>query len=80
MKILLFGSLREDVGEDVVAEVPAEGCSIRMLRERLAARGPSFAPLAGPSVLACVDQEIVREDRVVRPGQEVAFFRPLSGG
>lgn len=80
MKILLFGSLREDVAGEVAAEVPAEGCSIGVLRERLVASDPSYAPLAGPSVLACVDREIVGDDRVVRPGQEVAFFRPVSGG
>ena len=80
MKILLFGSLREDIAGEVAEEVPVEGCSIRVLRERLVARDPSYAPLGRPSVLACVDQEIVRDDRVVRPGQEVAFFRPVSGG
>lgn len=80
MRILLFGGLREDIAGEVAVEVPAEGCSIRALRERLVASDPSYAALAHPSVLACVDQEIVREDRVVRPGQEIAFFRPLSGG
>jgi cyclic pyranopterin phosphate synthase len=80
VRIMLFGSLREDVAQEVVGEVPAEGCSIRVLREMLVARDPSYAALGRPSVLACVDQEIVRDDRVVRPGQEVAFFRPVSGG
>jgi molybdopterin converting factor small subunit len=80
VKILLFGSLREDVAQEVAGEVPAEGCSIGVLREMLVARDPAYAPLARPSVLACVDREIVRDDRVVRPGQEIAFFRPMSGG
>ena len=80
VKILLFGSLREDIAGEVAEEVPEEGCSIGVLRGMLVARDPSHAPLARPSVLACVDQEIVRDDHVVLPGQEVAFFRPVSGG
>lgn len=80
MRILLFGSLREDIAREVAQEIPAEGCSIGTLREMLVASDPSYAPLARPSVRAFVDREIVREDCVVRPGQEVGFFPPLSGG
>lgn len=80
MRILLFGSLREDIAREVAAEIPAQGCSIRELRAMLVARDQCCAPLARPSNRACVDREIVPEDHVVRPGQEIAFVSPLSGG
>ena len=80
LKILLFGRLGEEIGRDIVADVPAEGCTVAALRKRLVAGDPACAPLARPSVRACVDQVIVAEDFVVRPGQEVAFVPPLSGG
>jgi molybdopterin synthase sulfur carrier subunit len=80
VKILLFGALGEEIGREVEGELPPEGCSVADLRRLLVDRNPSCAPLARPSVRACVDQAIVPEDFVVRPGQEVAFVPPLSGG
>jgi sulfur-carrier protein len=38
------------------------------------------AALAGPGVQVAVDQAIVRGDRAVGPGSEVAFLPPMSGG
>jgi molybdopterin synthase sulfur carrier subunit len=80
MKILLFGSLREDIGVDVSEDLPSEGCSIATLRRLLVAKSDSYAPLARPSVRASVDQVLVPDDYVIRPGQEVAFFPVFSGG
>jgi molybdopterin converting factor small subunit len=80
VKILLFGSLRDEIPGEVTGDIPAAGCSIRALRAMLVAGDPSRAPLARPSIRACVEHEIVLEDHWVRPGQEIAFVSPLSGG
>lgn len=80
MKILLFGQLGEQLGRELDGDVPEDGCSIAALRRMLVQKDPAYAPLAGPSIRACVDQILVREDFVVRQGQEVAFVPPLSGG
>ena len=80
MKILLFGQLGEQLGRELDTDVPEDGCSIAALRRMLVQKDPACAPLAGPSIRACVDQILVREDFVVRQGQEVAFVPPLSGG
>lgn len=80
MKILIFGSLRNDIAKEVAGDIPPRGCSIRELRAMLVASDPCYAPLARPSIRACVDREIVLDDHVVRPGQEIAFVSPLSGG
>ena len=80
LKILLFGNLGETFGREVTGDVPPEGCSIAQLRQMLVKSNPSFEPLARPSIRAAVDQVIVAEDFIVRPGQELAFLPPLSGG
>lgn len=81
VKIQLFGRLAERLGREAILEVP-EGCTLRDLRQALAKVSPASASdLVHPSVLASVDQEIMRDDSfVVQPGQELAFFPPLSGG
>jgi molybdopterin synthase sulfur carrier subunit len=80
LKIMLFGSLGEAIGRELTVDFPPEGCSVSALRKLLVERDPAFAPLARPSTRACVDQVIVPEDCIIRPGKEVAFIPPLSGG
>ena len=80
MKILLFGSLGQEIGREIAADRPPGGCSVAALRQRLAAQDPAYAALARPSIRACVDQVIVAEDFVIHSGHEVAFVPPLSGG
>jgi sulfur-carrier protein len=80
VKILLFGSLRDAIGAEIAQHVPLEGCSIARLRKLIVANDEACAPLASSSVRASVDKVLVREDHIVRPGQEVAFFPMFSGG
>jgi sulfur-carrier protein len=81
MKILFFGKLAERVGRVVEHDVDAGGCTVAELRRSLAAALPEIADTLGrSSTRACVDQQMVGEDASVRPGQEVAFLPPLSGG
>ena len=80
-KIEFCGSLGELVGREVEVDLPPAGCTVAELRQLLCDRYPhAAADLARPSVRACVDQDIALEARHVRPGQEIAFFPPLSGG
>jgi sulfur-carrier protein len=79
--ILFFGRLADRMGRDVIADLPDEGCTVAELRRLLSDRHPhAAAELARPSVRACVDQEIVPETCIIRPGQEIAFIPPVSGG
>lgn len=81
MKILFFGSLGDRIGREVEVTVPAEGCAVSELRQMISAGNPNAASaLASSSVRACVDDVIVPDTFVLRPGSEVAFFPPLSGG
>ena len=81
MKVLFFGRLGERLGSELEVDPPGDGWTVADLRESLCSRNELFRDALGQSgVRACVDQVIVPEDAYVRPGQEVAFIPPLSGG
>jgi molybdopterin converting factor subunit 1 len=80
-RILFFGRLGDEFGREVDVDLPAGGCTVGELRALLAERLPSPTDsLRQRRVNVCVDQEIVRDSAFVRPGQEIAFMPPLSGG
>jgi molybdopterin converting factor subunit 1 len=87
MKILYFAWLRERVGlgEEEV-DPPAEIGTVAQLIAWLSARSPghasAFAPLAdGRRLVRCaVNQDFAQPDALVSPGDEIAFFPPVTGG
>lgn len=80
-RILFFGRVGEHLGPDCHFDVPAEGCRIGDIRRALAMREQATADtLLRPDVRASVDQVVVGDDAVARPGQEIAFFSVFSGG
>jgi sulfur-carrier protein len=72
-KIAFYGKLAERIGREIEIDLPAEGCTIAALRAR-------FDRLDRATVRACVNDETVDEDHVVRAGDRVDFLPPLSGG
>ena len=78
-RVLLFGPLRDLAGwreRDV-----AEADSIEALRALLAREDARLGQaLAAPGVQVALDQSIVRGDRPLAAGAEVAFLPPMSGG
>ncbi len=83
MKILYFAWLRERVGtgaEEVAP--PATVATVGQLVDWLKARGGGHArALADPSLVrVAVNQEYVTLTHPVRPGDEIAFFPPVTGG
>jgi molybdopterin converting factor subunit 1 len=83
MRVLYFAWLRQKVGlaEEEVAP-PAEVRDVAGLVAWLAARSPAYAgAFADPrQVRAAVNQDFAPPDHPVRPGDEVAFFPPVTGG
>lgn len=83
MKLLYFAWLRSKVGfgEETVAP-PAEtvtvGQLIDWLKGRSAGHAAAFADLR--VVRVAVNQEYVQMTAPVKPGDEVAFFPPVTGG
>jgi len=81
MRIGFFGRLGERIGREVDLDLPADACTVADLRLHLARQFPAASgDLASGSLRACVDEAIVPDSHVVRPGQRVEFFPPLSGG
>ena len=76
--MLLFGRLSDLAGW---REREIEAASIAGLRARLAEEDARLGEaLSGPGVQVALDQAIVRGDRPLGAGAEVAFLPPMSGG
>lgn len=83
IKVLYFAWFCEKTGtaaEDVAppASVRTVGDLVAWLKGRDAGRAAAFADPA--VVRVAVNQEYVKLDHAVNPGDEVAFFPPVTGG
>lgn len=78
--ILFFGALTDAFGRSRMIDVPAEGVTLADLRQRLAAGPAERAAIEHAGTRAAIDQRLAGDEVPVRPGQEVAFFSPVSGG
>jgi sulfur-carrier protein len=83
LTILYFAWLRERVG--TAAEelsLPPAMATVADLIEHLAARGPAYAAAFANrrSVRCAVNQEFAPVSTALHPGDEVAFFPPVTGG
>jgi sulfur-carrier protein len=81
--ILYFAWLRERIGsgqEHLL--VPDDVNSVAKLVDYLTARGPGYAAAFQNrrTVRCAVNQEFANPDAPIRPGDEVAFFPPVTGG
>ncbi len=81
--ILYFAWLRERVGlnEEALA-LPGGHVSVADLTDMLAARGGGYASaFQNRRTIRCaVNQEFADATAVIRDGDEVAFFPPVTGG
>ena len=83
IKILYLASLREQLGkpgEDL--EIPSATSTVAGLRALLMARGGAWqtALAQGRALRVAVNQEMAQPATSVKPGDEVAFFPPVTGG
>jgi len=79
IRVLLFGQLKDIVGEreEVVEMEP--GAKLASLVARYADRYPKFQALAG-SIACSVNEEYAGASAVLRDGDEVGLLPPVSGG
>ncbi|MFO0995583.1 MAG: molybdopterin converting factor subunit 1 [Alphaproteobacteria bacterium] len=83
MKVLYFAWLKARTGfaEEVVSppgDVATVGSLIAWLKGRSPGHAKAFAELS--VVRAAVNQDFADLDHPVGPGDEVAFFPPMTGG
>jgi sulfur-carrier protein len=81
VKVLYFASLREQVGTPG-EELASSPTTVAGLRALLIARGGAWqsALAQGRALRVAVNQEMAQPTTQIRPGDEVAFFPPVTGG
>ena len=83
MRVLYFAWVRQKVGtaEEEISPPPEVG-DVSGLMVWLAGRSPGHAAAFANArqIRAAVNQDFATPDHSVRPGDEVAFFPPVTGG
>ena len=80
LKVLLFATLKDRAGQNhVTVDLPDDTSSVARVKDALVERFPALAP-SMPTAVSAVNQEFAEANQVVRDGDEVAFFPPVSGG
>ena len=78
--IRLFAVLKDRAGRDAL-QVNFSGRTVSDLLEMLSLEQPALAELLAPGrIMIAVNQEFVRQDAVLKNGDEVALMPPFSGG
>ncbi|HIG43536.1 MAG: MoaD/ThiS family protein [bacterium] len=82
VKVVLFASLRESLGESVFSLDLVDGCRVCGLVDTLAkSRGQNWRDLlSAEKVLSAVNHTMVDAQQLLENGDEVAFFPPVTGG
>lgn len=82
IKILYFAALRDALGcAEESMLLPAGVATIGELRTYLAGRGDSWNALqTGHNIRAARNQRMAQPGEAVQPGDEIAFFPPVTGG
>ncbi len=83
VKVLYFAALREQLGcSDEGLDLPEDVATVAGLRAHLMARGGAWqTSLASTRALrVAVNQDMAQPTTPVKPGDEVAFFPPVTGG
>jgi molybdopterin converting factor subunit 1 len=81
--VLYFAWLRERTGRsEETLTLPAGVASVTDLVDHLAAQGPGHAAAFQnrTTVRCAINQEFADPSAPIRPGDEVAFFPPVTGG
>ncbi len=83
MKVLYFAWLRQKIGSgEERVEPPATVETVAALVEWLKARSPGHAAAFAntKAVRVAINQEFADWSAAIRPGDEIAFFPPVTGG
>ena len=83
LKVVFFASIREALGEgEFLLDEPMEDEHLSALVARLVARYGKDArdAIAAGNVRVAVNQQLIDGDVLLKSGDEVAFFPPVTGG
>lgn len=81
VKVLYFAGLREQLGTSG-EDLEASPTTVAGLRAMLMARGGAWqsALAQGKALRVAVNQEMAQPTTSIKPGDEIAFFPPVTGG
>ncbi|MEX1057065.1 MAG: MoaD/ThiS family protein [Natronospirillum sp.] len=77
--VLFFARLREKLPHASIEFPWTDPQSAEVLRQAIVAQGDEWAELTEGHLVA-INQDMASPDNLVRPGDEVAFFPPVTGG
>ena len=82
LQVLYFAGLRESLGlgAEQVDLAALEDPSVGGVRDWLVKERGRTALASAKNLRCALNQEMVRLDARVKPGDEVAFFPPVTGG
>ncbi len=83
LNLLYFAWLRERIGTgEESLSPPSEVTTVAALIDWLVARGPGYqAAFANRRTVRCaVNQDFAAPETAIAPGDEIAFFPPVTGG
>jgi sulfur-carrier protein len=82
IKILYFAALRDTLGcSQESLTLPAGVGTVEELQDFLADRGDAWLALRqGRNVRAARNQRMAQPSETLMPGDEIAFFPPVTGG
>jgi len=81
IKVLYFARFREALGCASETIKLDQSCRLSELKASILERGPTWQQTLGVgNVLIAVNQELVQQDVLLNPGDELAFFPPVTGG
>lgn len=79
LTVLFFAKIREQLGESRMQCAYVD--SIDALIDALSARGEQWSEiLRAPNVIVAVNQAVANKSNLLRDGDEVAFYPPVTGG
>ena len=83
VKVLFFANLREKLGTPVeVVDLPDSASTVAGLRLHLMQRGGAWHEVLADMkvVRVAVNQDMAAANAPLNPGDEIAFFPPVTGG
>lgn len=81
VKVNFFAALREALNCGETQLNIKEPLTVQQARELLVQQNPSWEKnLNNNNLLCAVNHEMVQEDFIVKPHDELAFFPPVTGG
>ena len=80
--VKFFSLIREAVEtEQLTLELKDNLTTIEGLKNELGLRGEAWKEaLSHPNLIQAVNQRVVFQEEVIKDGDEVAFFPPMTGG